>query len=49
MKTKVQSVEPNIANLVNGWLKTYKLNYKLEQENLNAETNKAFTEYIELY
>ena len=23
----IQSVEPNIADLANGWLKTYKLNY----------------------
>lgn len=29
-KIKVQSVEPNIADLVNGWLKSYKLDYKLE-------------------
>ena len=30
-KKTVQSIEPNIADLANGWLKTYKLNYKLEQ------------------
>ncbi len=29
---KIQSVEPNIADIANGWLKSYKLNYKLEQE-----------------
>ena len=34
---KVQSVEPNIADLANGWLKSYKLPYKLEQESLNTE------------
>lgn len=28
--SKIQSVEPNIADLVNGWLKKYKLDYKLE-------------------
>ena len=33
----IQSVEPNIEDLANGWLKTHKLNYKLEQEFLNAE------------
>ena len=33
----IQSVEPNIADLANGWLKSHKLNYKLEQEFLNAE------------
>lgn len=27
---KVQSVEPKIADLVNGWLKEYGLDYKLE-------------------
>ena len=31
-KKKVQSIEPNIADLANGWLKSYKLDYKLEQE-----------------
>lgn len=30
-KESIQSVEPNIADLVNGWLKSYKLDYKLEQ------------------
>ena len=40
MKSKVQSVEPNVADLVNGWLKTYKLDYKLEQESLNDEIDK---------
>ncbi len=34
---KIQSIEPNIADLANGWLKSYKLDYKLEQESLNAE------------
>ena len=28
----IKSVEPNIADLANGWLKSYKLDYKLEQE-----------------
>lgn len=46
MKSKVQSVEPNVADLVNGWLKTYKLDYKLEQESLNTEIDKALTEYF---
>ncbi len=26
-----QSVEPNISNLANGWLKSYGLDYKLQQ------------------
>lgn len=42
---KIQSVEPNIADLVNGWFKDYGLDYKLEQETLNAEIDKALNEY----
>lgn len=42
---KVQSVEPNIADMVNGWLKSYGLDYKLEQESLNHEIDKALNEY----
>lgn len=41
-----QSVEPNIADLVNGWLKSYKLDYKLEQESLNTEIDQALNEYF---
>ena len=37
IKNITQSIEPNIADLVNGWLKSYKVNYKLEQESLNTE------------
>lgn len=43
--TKTQSVEPNIADLANGWLKSYKLNYKLEQESLNTEIDQALNDY----
>ncbi|WP_238662186.1 HsdM family class I SAM-dependent methyltransferase [Staphylococcus felis] len=43
--TKKQSVEPNVADLVNGWLKQYNLDYKLEQENINYEIDKALNEY----
>lgn len=42
---KIKSIEPNIADLVNGWLKSYCLDYKLEQESLNAEIDKALDEY----
>lgn len=42
---KVQSVEPNIADLANGWLKSYSLPYKLEQESLNSEIDKALDDY----
>ena len=45
MANKVQSVEPNIADLVNGWLKAYKLDYKLEQETLNTEIDLALNDY----
>ena len=40
-----QSIEPNIADLANGWLKSYSLNYKLEQESLNCEIDKALNDY----
>lgn len=43
---KVQSVEPKIAELGNGWLKSYKLDYKLEQESLNTEIDQALEEYF---
>ena len=42
---RVQSVEPNIADMVNGWLKEYGLDYKLEHESLNTEIDKALIEY----
>lgn len=45
-KDSIQSVEPNIADLVNGWLKSYKLNYKLEQESLNTEIDQALYDYL---
>ena len=44
MKTK--SVEPNIADLANSWLKSYGLDYKLEQETLNSEIDKALNDYF---
>ena len=45
MEKKVQSVEPNIVELGNGWLKSYNLDYKLEQESLNHEIDQALSEY----
>ena len=42
---KIQSVEPNIADLANSWLKSYKLDYKLEQESLNTEIDQALNDY----
>ncbi|MGD9733050.1 MAG: hypothetical protein AB7U45_12790 [Desulfamplus sp.] len=41
-----KSIEPNIADLANGWLKSYKLDYKLEQESLNTEIDKALSDYF---
>ncbi|WP_370408161.1 N-6 DNA methylase [Tenacibaculum dicentrarchi] len=40
-----QSIEPNIADLANGWMKSYKLPYKLEQENINSEIDNALNQY----
>ncbi|EJF06228.1 type I restriction-modification system methyltransferase subunit [Thiovulum sp. ES] len=45
MAKKIQSIEPNITELGNSWLKSYDLNYKLEQEELNSEIDKALNEY----
>ena len=42
----IQSVEPNIADLANGWLRSYKLDYRLEQEALNPEIDKALADYF---
>lgn len=39
---QTQSIEPKIADLVNGWLKSYGLRYFLEQEKINAEIDEAF-------
>lgn len=40
-----KSIEPNIADLANGWLKSYELDYKLEQESINTEIDKALKDY----
>lgn len=45
MTAKVQSAEPNVADLANGWLRSWGLDYKLEQEGLNDEIDKALLEY----
>ena len=44
-KGKIQSVEPHIADKANGWMKSYGLDYKLEQASLNTEIDKALDEY----
>ena len=43
---KIQSIEPKIADLANGWLRSYGLDYKLEQESLNTEIDKSLKEYF---
>ena len=45
-KNTIQSIEPNIADLVNDWLKSYKVDYKLEQESLNTEIDQALNDYF---
>ncbi len=45
-KATVKSIEPNIADLANGWLKSYQLDYKLEQESLNTEIDTALNDYF---
>ena len=40
-----QSIEPNIVDLASSWLKSHHLDYKLEQEPLNAEIDKALSDY----
>ena len=46
MSKNVQSVEPNVTDLVNTWLKSYKLDYKLKQESLNTEIDQALNDYF---
>lgn len=40
-----KSIEPNITDLANGWLRKHKLPYKLEQEELNTDIDKALNDY----
>lgn len=40
-----QSVEPQIADLANGWLKQHKLKYYIEQDAPNEEIKNALLEY----
>ena len=39
------SVEPQIADLANGWLKEYNLKYYIEQDAPNNEIKNALQEY----
>lgn len=43
---KMQSIEPNIVELANGWLKAYQLDYKLEQESVNQQIDNALDNYF---
>ncbi len=43
---KIQSVEPNITELANGWLKSLSLSYKLEQESINQQIDNALNDYL---
>lgn len=47
MKNKkiAQSIEPIIAHLANGWLESYKLPFKLEQDSLNVVIDEALANY----
>lgn len=49
MAKSIQSIEPNIADLANGWMKSYGLPYKLEQEPIGSkndtEIDKALKDY----
>lgn len=42
---KVQSIEPLIADKFNNELRSYNLEYKLEQESLNKEIDEALKNY----
>lgn len=44
-KKNIQSVEPQVADLANSWMRGYGLDYKLEQEHINSEIDKALEEY----
>lgn len=44
-KSQQKSIEPDIADLANSWLKSYNLDYKLEQADLNTEIDKALNDY----
>lgn len=45
-KKTIQSVEPQIADLANSWMRSYGLDYKLEQEDINTEIDNALKVYF---
>ena len=38
---KIQSIEPQVTEIVNGWLKSYGCKYYLQQESMNVEIDAA--------
>lgn len=40
-----KSIEPVVADIANGWLRSYGLDYRLEQGELNSEIDKALKDY----
>lgn len=45
MAKNIQSIEPDIADIANNWLKSYNLDYKLEQANLANDIDQALDNY----
>ncbi|ENZ5948221.1 VRR-NUC domain-containing protein, partial [Escherichia coli] len=45
-RKSVKSVEPEITELANSWLKSYRLDYKLQNASLNGEIDNALDAYF---
>lgn len=45
MAKNIQSIEPDIADIANNWLKSYNLDYKLEQGHLANDIDQALDNY----
>lgn len=45
-QSKVKSVEPQVEDTVNSWLKSYGVSYKLKQESLGYEIDEALKKYL---
>lgn len=46
VKKNIQSAEPNITELGNGWLTSNKLDYKFEQAPLNEDIRKVIDDFF---
>ena len=44
-KKTIKSIEPQVADTVNSWLRAYGVDYKLEQESLNSDIDEALRLY----